>query len=579
MDDWDCPFEPILTDTAWVTFRILQSTSGTISVLSSLLIIFMIFWGGNQQIAKVHNRLLVVISLVNVAYSAALIAGSMPIPKDSVCVRGAMGNKITCTIQGYIVILGISVPSAYTATLCAYYVAVIRYNAHERTLKKFEPLMHFLSLMPGLFFSTFLLIKDWFGSSVSYCGLELSNDCKLDPNPACNMRHWFFKVFVLYLLILFGIVISSMTCIYCTVRERQSTMIRYNFGSLRDARGRERSSIRRLSNRVSETATQALLFVVAFLLSILPIVCAVYFKAKGRLNPFVLFLLAIFQPLQGLWILIIFLRPKYLHARSRMTEESIFKVFTTVIFTTPDELNRQHLRRRLERRATNVRASSQRMQNDGIVAPKIDNIGDLVNGDEVVPTDCCDRILKQEIYQPSESVSPLMLSNDDLSPMSRTKSKMYLVQQPLWEGREVDDEPSSIDDSVLYKHVTQQSHGIEKSRRRGSFLSFQRHDDSTISEILAGDGALPSRSQRRNSLPQDYFSQEWSDFGFLNPTAYDLDESSSIHSEPPSSIDVSNDEAFNVDPKSETPQKNHRRLSLPSLSVRETSTKLDIFLA
>ena len=154
----DCPQEPILTQTTWIIYRILQSSSGTISILSSLLILYMIFYGGRQQRTKVHNRLLMVISLVDILYSLALMAGPSAIPKDTPCVRGAMGNQTTCTLQGYIVILGISIPSAYTATLCLYYVAVIRYNAHERTLKKWEPWMHFVSLLPGLFFQG---IAEW----------------------------------------------------------------------------------------------------------------------------------------------------------------------------------------------------------------------------------------------------------------------------------------------------------------------------------------------------------------------------------------------------------------------------------
>ena len=61
-------------------------------------------------------------------------------------IYGAYGNNATCTLQGFILTVGFSVPM-YNAVLCLYYMAVIRYNLKEDMLKKMEPYAHAVALL------------------------------------------------------------------------------------------------------------------------------------------------------------------------------------------------------------------------------------------------------------------------------------------------------------------------------------------------------------------------------------------------------------------------------------------------
>jgi hypothetical protein len=548
----------------------------------------MIFSGGRQQIAKVHNRLLMMISIFDILYSLALIAGPHPIPKGTLCARGAIGNELTCSIQGYTITLGAGIPSGYTATLCLYYVAVIRYNAQEATMKKFEPLMHLVSLLPGFTIATIFLINGDYHSFLGVCAI--SEKCRYDPDCWEESREQnglapIKKMFSigLYLVLVFATITSSMIFIYCTVRERQTTMNRYNFGSLRDARGRARSGMRRLTNRVTNTAVQASLYIVSFFMSHMTtavMVVLVQIEVAG-LSPVFVYMFATFQPLQGFWNLLIFIRPKYLDARLRMRDESVMSVLKVVIFRRQQPLLRGGSR---------IGRSSQPLVREGSttreiirhITPVIQNT-DITEERNKAPRDCGEGPQQSQQYRspPQTSLSYRRASWHSTEYLDGSvASSLSLVQQPLWEGRE-DDEESSISDGID-NNEGKSIRTTPTSKRRGSFFSLQKSGStvSSISEIIAGDNDLPSRSQRkrRSSLPNLYSSQNCSEVGILSLSSHSTYQNSTpLQSYLGGCLDNSLENGDGGDLETKSPPKKlrqirkrrRRRSSLPSLHQQQ----------
>ena len=110
----------------------------------------MICRGGKERLKKIHNRLLMGMSFMDILNSVALGLFSTPFPKElSGIIYGASGTKATCTAQGFFITLGFSVP-LYNCCLCLYYLAVIKYDKKEDELQKYEKYMHAIPIFIAL---------------------------------------------------------------------------------------------------------------------------------------------------------------------------------------------------------------------------------------------------------------------------------------------------------------------------------------------------------------------------------------------------------------------------------------------
>jgi len=106
-----------------IIYRCVYAISGTLSIIGSLIIIFIILKGGLTRLSKLHNRLLLGSSSIDVLYSIALGLSSIPSPKLDDCSYG-YGNASSCAAQGFFTTLGLSVPGN-TAMLAIYYLATV----------------------------------------------------------------------------------------------------------------------------------------------------------------------------------------------------------------------------------------------------------------------------------------------------------------------------------------------------------------------------------------------------------------------------------------------------------------------
>jgi hypothetical protein len=118
-----------------------------------------------------YHRLLLAMSTYDILESVWNFASTWPLPADESNAAGEfwqpVGNKQTCTAQGFFLMLSVAVPM-YNAFLSLYYLLVIKYRYTDDYIKKWmEPLMHFVAFL-------------WaFGTSLTASSMGLMNNANV----------------------------------------------------------------------------------------------------------------------------------------------------------------------------------------------------------------------------------------------------------------------------------------------------------------------------------------------------------------------------------------------------------------
>ena len=132
-----------------LTTIIIGRMTATLSILGSSLIIYMIVSDRKRKLVRPFHRLVLLMSIFDVLQSVSMVFASAAFPKES-GIYGAKGNTQTCAIQGFFMILGMSVP-LYNACLNIYYVLTIRYGISPERFTKFEPTLHVIAILLPLY--------------------------------------------------------------------------------------------------------------------------------------------------------------------------------------------------------------------------------------------------------------------------------------------------------------------------------------------------------------------------------------------------------------------------------------------
>ena len=221
-----------------VTISILPMISGILSMIGSLLIVYMILSDRKEKkLSKVKHRLLLCMSIIDmIPHSIWFVLWSIPIPtsENEIGVVFNYGNRASCTAQGFFIQLGIAVP-CYNASLCIYYYLVVcckKSNADIATTWYYEPLMHIISIgYPLLTAIVSLFIQ---GGLYNYDGLgcwiaPYPRECKHNEDIECIRGQNAYAFQWLFAGIEEGsaafIIIITMYLVYRHVKSVESTMI------------------------------------------------------------------------------------------------------------------------------------------------------------------------------------------------------------------------------------------------------------------------------------------------------------------------------------------------------------------
>jgi hypothetical protein len=352
-----------------VAITLVPAFSGTLSILGSSCIIWLLLADNRKKLKSVKYRFLFALCWCDVVNSLCFVFFSLPIPKDTPGVWGAMGNYASCNAQGFFLQIGIT-GSFYNGALSLYfYKSVCSSMKDEQIAKKYEKWIHIVSLL----WPVGTGIAAWQQDLYSYSGLG----CWIAPEPLrCHRRDdidcirgenayiyaWVYCGIPLILLCLY--IVYSMGMIYIQVKEVSRRAEKWSIGMVGASsrsnasrlevmqwsdrnlnEGSTRSQISELaSERTNEAAWQAFLYVIAYAVTHIWAFVVFNIELGGGTNPFyLLFIENFFWPLQGFANVFIFLRPRIQSVRKSSPEMFYFIAAYHSIFHYDEVLRRSSM--------------------------------------------------------------------------------------------------------------------------------------------------------------------------------------------------------------------------------------------
>jgi hypothetical protein len=338
-----------------VAITLASAFSGTLSILGSSCIIWMLLAEKRKKLKNVKYRFLFALCLSDIVNSLWYVVWSLPIPKGTPGVWGAMGNYTSCNAQGFFFQFGI-IGSFYNGALALYfYKSLCHSMKDEQIAKTYEKWIHIGCVV----WSLGTAIAAWWQDLYSFSGIG----CWIAPEPLrCHRRDdvdcirgenayiyaWLYMATPLLLICIYinytMTMISKKVKEICRKAERwsigmvgasivsnpsrtevaQSSDRNINDGSLHtrsqtlevtsrrgSVSGNGNRARSRYAERSKEAAWQAFLYVLAYTVTHQWGFVLLNIELGGGTNPFYLILIEnFFWPLQGFANVFIFLRPR-----------------------------------------------------------------------------------------------------------------------------------------------------------------------------------------------------------------------------------------------------------------------------
>jgi len=282
-------------------------------------------------------RLVLCLSLSDFLASTAMFLTTWPIPKDefvpgnpSNLVYGNIGNRSTCTAQGFFIQLSIICPM-YNALLASYYYLTIRHGWKERDFQvRVEYGGQAIVLFWGLgtaiaglvlqIYNNCSNIWCWIAKYPMGCGPDGSVPCEHGEH--ADVLRWVFYYGPLWICI--GVVSGTTFLVYWYVRNLEVKANQYTSkystvgrastaGSSSIVLGGERNEKLRQNKRSRAVAQQGLFYAGSFVLVWVFGTINRAMQMADAKRPWQLkFLLAIFEPSQGFFNFLVYVRPRFL---------------------------------------------------------------------------------------------------------------------------------------------------------------------------------------------------------------------------------------------------------------------------
>jgi len=293
------------TEERFIAISIIPRFTGLFSLVGSSLIIYMILSDREKKLVKSYHRLMLVMSVFDVFQSIALAASTSPFPKETQ-IYGSIGNKATCQVQYFFLIIGMAVPM-YNASLSTYYLLTIRYRFPFRYFEtKIEPFLHGASVLIPMSIAIAAIVTEDVtdGGNTSVCLTSY------------NARTFWGIISMPSLS--FCVCLYSMVSISCYANTRSTRVRRYSYS--------QNQTQRRESERQA-TIRQAMLYTLAFMMTfIFPVLVIIfpYYPFEVLKN--------IFYPLQGFWNFVLYIRPIVIKRREAAPHKYFYEIVWSAVF-------------------------------------------------------------------------------------------------------------------------------------------------------------------------------------------------------------------------------------------------------
>ena len=319
LNEWNKHYTKLQVD----AIAIAPVISGSISIIGSSLVVYMIYKRGNFK--KLYHRLMLPLSLFDILFSLGALLGPISVPKE-VGTRWSMGTWATCKLTGFLIQLNFTV-TCYNVSLLAFFLLTTRYKWTEYQIsKRLELPMHIISTCLPISSCILGLVFDLYSPVPGGC-----RRCYMAVYPPnCNsLGQECVRGSVLLNTLFVGIPGSIVLCFYICAVVVLNWTIRQR---IRQSRTFSQSSQFNNLNSTMSIAHQSMLYAILFVNSYVWSFAA---YVSGVLNlsrtngyaqpPFGLIILAeTFWPMQGIFNFIIFSRPRFLRILRHLKQEQHF---------------------------------------------------------------------------------------------------------------------------------------------------------------------------------------------------------------------------------------------------------------
>jgi hypothetical protein len=304
-----------LTDGQEKLLSLLYFTSGLLSVVGSSMIIYLVATNTRKT---PYKRIMMGLSACDIIASATYAMSPFLLPKETSFRVWANGTRGTCSFLGVLTQFSFAA-IWYNGALSFYYLCTVRFGVKTTAFARYyEPVVHILCIGYNVVTAIVGWRIDLFSESElgMACWIaEYPQGCEVTDSCTGNSIGWMFGGLPVILIFL-AIVINNIV-IFCFVKRTISR------GAATSLRGNQHQS-----RRINAVATQAMLYVVSFMVAYIWAFAVRVLESFGwdaseesRIFPLLL-LQSILLPLQGVFNLLIYTRPNYVRVRQEHKERS-----------------------------------------------------------------------------------------------------------------------------------------------------------------------------------------------------------------------------------------------------------------
>lgn len=164
----------ITSESEFRALCIIQRVSASLSICGSAYIIWEILGNdpNRKKRSSVYHRIMLVLSLFDIASSIALFFGNWAMPRDTEYsfIYESYGNMFSCRVQGFLILLGWCGVVACNTFLSLNFLMAVKYNYSNIELKqKIERPLHAVLLLFCLPLSLLPFVWNLFNEGVCFC--------------------------------------------------------------------------------------------------------------------------------------------------------------------------------------------------------------------------------------------------------------------------------------------------------------------------------------------------------------------------------------------------------------------------
>ena len=180
-----------------------------------------------ERRTRLYHRIVLCMNISQGFMACSHFVGTWAIPSGTPGVVGAVGNDITCKIQGALLTCpGFSVSCYYTSLSIISYIAV-KNDFQEKHHKHLEPMIHLFSIGVPLILTVIGLKKNFFNPAGSWCWVDsYPSGCEKDLEVDCvhQVESYYRILLVAFMYTLSILTLTMITLIYRKIKRDEKSI-------------------------------------------------------------------------------------------------------------------------------------------------------------------------------------------------------------------------------------------------------------------------------------------------------------------------------------------------------------------